>query len=108
MLEKIKVSIGNEDYLELEGKKLKEEIIREGRDERRRHIDNGLHSQYFIDVIVKKQTWDINSKIITIDVTEEYYKKDKPIITKISDDIMNMLVYDGKSVAEVKELLAVK
>lgn len=104
MLEKLKVSIGNEEYLELEGKKIKEEIIREGRDERRHHIGDGLYSQYFIDVVVKKETWEVNNQTITVNIIEEYYKKDKPTISKYSEEIMDLLIYQGKSIDEVKTI----
>jgi len=104
MLEKLKVSINQDEYLELEGKKIKEEIIREGRYERRHHIDNGLHSQYFIDVIVKKEIWEVNNQTITVKVIEEYYSKDKPTITKYSDEIMDLIINKGKSIDEVKKI----
>jgi len=104
MLEKLKVSINQSEYIELEGKKIKEEIIREGRDERRHHIDNGLHSQYFIDVIIKKEIWEVNNQTITVNVIEEYYNKDKPTVSKYSDEIMDLLIYEGRSIDEVKKI----
>ena len=108
MLEKIKVQIGNEEYLELEGVKINNKLISENFETRRDHIANGLHSEYKIKVVRSRETWEVNNKTITVDVTQEFYNKSKPTITRISDDIMNMLVYDEKSVAEVKELLTAK
>lgn len=104
MLEKLKVSINQGEYLELQGKKIKEEIIKDGRCERRHHIDNGLHSQYFIDVIVKKEIWEVNNQTITVNVIEEYYSKDKPTVIKYSDEIMDLLINEGKSIDEVKKI----
>ncbi len=105
MLEKMKVKFSNEGYLELEGIKVEEKLISDELETRRDHKGNGLYSEYKIRVVKSKETWNINNRTITVNVTKEYYNKRRPTITRLSDDIMNMLVYENKSIDEIKEAL---
>lgn len=107
-LERTTISIGNEEYLELEGEKVGERLVSEHYEERRNHIGNGLHSTYKIKVIHKEEKWVVNNKEITVFIIEEYYNENKPAISKTSREVMDMLVYKEKTVEEVKEILNIK